>query len=313
MLVMFFSVFKQIALMLLFVFFGYFVMRVGKAPNDASKIFSKVEKNFVLPIYLFLSLMNNFTFEKLKENLRLVIIGIVLVILAVIIGTACSFIVCKTPKNRNVFWYAFTLSNYGYFGYPLIEAVFGAEVKAIMVMIAIPYMIFNYSIAVRILEGKREKTKHKVNIPMTLVGLFFGILAGLFMSSKAKDITNGLLIGISSCMSPMAMVLLGMSLGSLPFKKIFTSSKSYLVSFIRLLVIPYLVFLVAHLVGLRGYELLIVTLLPAMPVGMNIVVFYKGEEKDRYVGAQSCFLSVILCLLTIPFVAMIVTQVFGIV
>lgn len=299
---LFFTVLSKIGIMLLFIVVGYFISSLVDDKNRASKTFARVTKNFLLPIYVFLSLAENFTKENLSKSTRYLVIGCILAVLMAALGTVLTFIFARKEKYRNVYWYIFTIANYGYFGYPLIEQVFPSEIHGIMMIITIPLMVFNYTIAVSVLSvDKSGKTKRKFKVPVAIIGVVLGIIVGLFAGPEFKE---GLTLfkPISACFSPAAMLLLGLSLGSLPLSKIFKCKKSYLISFIRLIIIPFIVGTIAYFAGLRGYELMIPIVITAMPVGMNPIVFFKGEEKDRYIGAQHCIVSILFSVITIPLI-----------
>jgi len=301
------TTFLKILTMCLFIFVGYFSSRTIIDHNKSSKVFSFIAKNIVLPVYTFYTLATSFTKENISSNSRLLMIGTVLVIFAALIGFLFAFLLARNEKYKGLYWYIFTIANYGFFGYPLVEQVFGEQVKAMMVTMAIPLMVFNYSIAVTAIGiGSTQKAKRKFSIPWNLVAVILGIIVGLTTSSNFKDALS-FLKPISCCLSPISMVLIGLSLGALPLSKIFVNKKSYLISFIRLILIPGIFFGIAYRAGMRGYELLLITILTCMPVGMNTIVFFSGKDEDRYIGAQHCIISMIFSLITIPMFIAIVT------
>ena len=65
---------------------------------------------------------------------------------------------------------------------------------------------------------------------------------------------------------------------------------------------------VTMLFGARGTNLILPVLVSGMPIGINVVVFLQGDEKNTYLGSQYCFISVIFCIITIPFLYFVMNK-----
>ena len=108
------------------------------------------------------------------------------------------------------------------------------------------------------------------------------------------------------------MLLTGAVLANVPFKKLFTSWKPYVIGVIRLLALPVIVgaiFILINLLGVHGEVFMTVARLSiiaaAMPVGMNVVIYPESQGIDSTEGASTCFMSYVLALGALPLVYML--------
>ena len=147
----------------------------------------------------------------------------------------------------------------------------------------------------------RARLKKGFKPNLILVGLIGGFIFGL-LPLELPNMVNDTLTKLSNYMSPLAMILLGLTIASAPIPKLFSNIKAYVVSVIRLLLIPIIVGFVFWFMGFSGNNLILPVFVSAMPFGMNIIVFLQGNEANTYLGAQYCFISVLLCSVTIPFI-----------
>ena len=181
-------------------------------------------------------------------------------------------------------------------GYALTGGIFGSIMLQNLMMYVIPVSMYTYSIGYCMLTGTRVTWKRLCNPPMiamaagAVVG-FFGIdlpsAADLFISKA------------SACMSPISMLMTGMVISEYPIISMLKDRAVYLVTALRLIVLPLAAAFVLRLLGLDGAVIPAVMFL-AMPCGLNTVVFPKLVGEDCSTGASLAFVSSILCCVTIP-------------
>lgn len=245
--------------------------------------------------------------------------GLVFLSGVLLAGLVCALCFKKSKIDRNTLHYIFAFSNYGFFGYPVIEGVFGQEVLAKTIIFAIPCSIAINSIGYYLLMGKGKSFRQIILSPNILsvgIGCAIGLLGfGIPFKSEEITLTSTLLGFISdsistagACMSAITMLLTGLVLGSFPLKELFKSPLAYLISFVRLAVIASCCFLLLYFVGVRGILFAIPIIICAMPVGMNTILFTEAGGRDSSENARICFISNVMGLLTIPVVFAVVSN-----
>ena len=226
------DVIKQVTMFLIYILLGMLLKKSNVLPQNSEAVISKLETSLFLPIYIFLSLATKISIENIKEYSITILYGFLFITLAFGVGSLIAMFFAPKGKLRNIYKYLFTLSNYGYFGYPFIDGVFGATMKAKMMMFCISISMFTYSIGIYLLQGNKSKKGFKPNL--ILIGLACGVVFGL-LPFELPNMVMDTLAKLSNCMSPLAMILLGVTIASAPIPKLFSNIKAYLVSLIRLI------------------------------------------------------------------------------
>jgi len=297
--------------MKLFIFMaiGFAFNKKNMYPQDFSTVLSRLNLHIFTPALVFNTFSSNFRISVIAENSMYIVIGLITLLVSVALAIPLSRVFSKDRNTRDVFIYSFTIPNLGYMGYPLIEAVYGEVALFKMMMFAIPFNIFIYTVGITILNPKREMNLKKLLNP-SIIAIIVGILFGIFelklpaFLSSACDLAAG-------CMSPLAMLLTGYVLAKSPIKQLITSPKMYLASIIRLICLPAAAIVIMRLCGVSNDIVLVGCAMLAMPLGLNTVVFPEAYGGDSSTGAKSCFVSNILGIVTIPIMFAILSALCG--
>lgn len=297
--VVFTSALKQMVVLFLFMAIGYFLKKKKLVSDDASKALSTLEIYVFCPCLNILTYTRNFTLDVLKNNLPLLGVSVALMlILAIPVSRFLAKRLGKTEDEAAVYRYALCYSNSGYLGYPIVEAVFGEAVLMNTMIFCIPLTLGIYTYGLyTLIPGKGFSLKKLLN-PATITP-FIGMALGL-SGIKLPDVLMTALDSGSNCMAPVAMLMTGFVLARQPLMKMFLNVRAYIASLLRLVAIPMLTAVILYLLNLRGEILLIASVISAMPMGLNSVVFPEAFGGDATSGSQSTFISNVMGLITIP-------------
>ncbi len=107
-------------------------------------------------------------------------------------------------------------------------------------------------------------------------------------------------------MSPIAMLITGITLAKLPIAKLFKRVDVYIFTALRLVALPAIFGGLAYLCYLAfGFPIgvvKVVIIYSALPMGLNTVVFAEANGEDGTLGAQCAFIFHILSIGTLPLV-----------
>ncbi len=312
---MFLITLKQVGIMVGYIFLGYILCRKKVVGKEASKILSKILLFVVSPCYTISTLSRQITADKIVEYAIIVCAGIAVALISIVLAIILSRFFAKERFEKNLYKYMFAFANIGYFGYPLIGGVFGAEVLSSFMLFALPINIAIYSYGYYILtcsanaseEVKDKKTVWKERLKrifsIPLISSILAIILGL-LPFDLPQVFYDVITPAANCYSGCAMWLVGIALGSYSLKELFLAPKPYFAGLIRLLLIPLIMGGLAWgLQLLIGFDEIIVTFVVAftcLPAGMNVVVYPESVGQDGSLGAKSCIVSYIMGLATIP-------------
>ncbi len=293
---------QKVAFLLSVILTGFLLYRGKIIERKAAGMLSVLTTTVFSPAYCLSFLPQTFTVENLSENLLVLFLSLALLGPVLAFSVFLSKKVAKSDFERRSLNYIFAFANTGYFGYPVIEGVFGPEALGQFMVFCIPFNIclYSYGYSLFMNDGKKPPLKKILFSPVMIsyyLGMIMGLL-GLSFPGFLKDTVTGL----GACMSPASMLSAGIILGTLPLKKLLSGTRPYLFSLVRLALIPAFFGLVLFTVGVRGIYLTIAVSALSMPCGMNTVVFPESFGYDATDNAKLCFVSCILSIITLPLV-----------
>ncbi len=298
----------NVGTLLIYIAIGYFLQRKHLLPEQAGRMLSLLCVMIFTPAYNIINLSKNIRMEMIGEKLLLIGWGVVYMAIAVILGRLLARPLSRTPIEKSSLTYAFTFSNFAYFGYPVIEGVFGSALLADFMIFGLPVSMMNNSYGYLLFqEGKKFSIKRILKTPV-IIGMIIGIVIGL-SGIKLPLVFNKVLTGLGNCMSPSTMLLAGFMLGKFPLRHLFSGIRAYLMTAIRMLGIPLIIGIALFLCGVRGISLFWPLVIACLPLGLNLVVFPEslGFEKEAEDNAQMCFVSYVLALAILPCVFSVIT------
>lgn len=302
----------KVGMLLIFIGIGYFLRWHHDLPDDAGRVLSLLCSLVFLPAYFITNMSRNVTMDVLGEKAVLVGYGALFVIAAVGLSFLLSKPLGRSRIERNSLIYAFAFPNYGYFGYPVIEGVFGSAMLADVMVFLIPMSLITHSFGYSLFIGEGKVPLKKVLLTPIVISLLIGIAMGL-AGIVLPPFVDSALQGLAGCMSPCSMLLAGFMLGKFPLKDLMTGWRPYAYSAIRLIAIPVIFGAVLLLLGMKGQFMMMPLLIAGIPLGLNLVVYpeSQGFEKQASDNAKLCFVSYILALVVLPFTYAILTHLVG--
>lgn len=291
-----FIVLKQIFILAVFVFVGYFLCKTKKVDKSHTKLLSALEVNVFLPALVFKTFSDNFTVKYISENYMLIIVSSVIVSVISISAHFFAKLLTKNNYKRFVYTYSLTIPNISYFGFPLARGIFGDVFLLSLMIFAIPTYVYMYTVGL----SKLTKTKFSIKqlLNPVMLAMILGAIFGLLNITLPSFITE--LLGTASApVGPISMLLLGMVLSEYSFSKLLKIKTVYLITLLRLVIIPFTIILILKFLRLE-FAIIPTIMLFAMPCGLNTVVFPKLVDEDCKTGAALALVSTTLSIITIP-------------
>lgn len=295
----FLTTLSKVSVLLIFIGLGYLLRKTKKLPDNAGRVLSLLTTLVFSPAYTIKNLATSLTMEKIGSQMLLIGYGAIIVLATIGLAFAMAKLLSRNDFERRSYVYAFSIPNFGYFGYPLVEGVFGSEVLSQLMIFCLPMTIacntFGY-----LLFAKDDKLTLKDILKMpVIVAVFVGMAIGL-SGLELPGVVTDILTTAGNCMSPASMLLAGFVLGGFSLKSLFKGGRSYMMSAIRLIGIPALVGAVTYLLGMREMYLVLPMMILAMPLGLNLVVFPESLGIDASDNAKMCFVCNLLTLPVLP-------------
>ena len=288
---------------------GWVVARIGWVRDAAIKDLSNLVFLVLTPALLFRT-MGNVRLQELDFR------PVVLYFAAVAILFIGTMLVRGFSKRAAAEALSCVFGNTVMIGVPIIQFVFGNDALIVLftlvslhslILLTSATLIFELAesrdarargdaapapLWRTLLQAARKSIIHPVPLP---------ILIGLIFAQTGLKLPDGLDKGlqmIGSALSPMALLLVGISLA---FTRIGANMRSAMsISLVKNLVMPALVLLIAPVLGVSGLPLAVMFVIAAMPVGANVFYFTQRYGVMQQEVSASIAASTLLSLATLP-------------
>ena len=187
-------------------------------------------------------------------------------------------------------------TNCGNFVLPIVASVLGEEYLLYVSAYITVYNLLVWTHGIHLFQGKAEQTKEERSKENAFLKILFNpnilaILFGVFLFFTKVSLSAPISLAISDLgkmIGPISMLITGIVLGSMSFKKILSYRRIYMVTAFRLLFFPFIyLLLISVLSRIDGFldnpVLFLVTFLSAMaPAAANVsqfAILYGKEEE----------------------------------
>ena len=220
---------------------GFILVKARMLKPEQSGVLSKLLMYLALPFMIFSSVVKNLTFT----GASLLTLGVVaLVGIVVVLGmffVSTPLIAAKDKKVKGMMRFCAIFANNGFLGIPLAQAVFGGDSPVMIVLIVLNIInnVLMYTLGAYLTTGdKKNISVKKAFVNPVLVAFVLGCVCNLLGVAKAVPEVLKFSDHFSSIVTPISMTIIGMKLGAISFKTLFSSKKLYYVSFLRLILFP---------------------------------------------------------------------------
>lgn len=187
-------------------------------------------------------------------------------------------------------------TNCGNFVLPIVASVLGEEYLLYVSAYITVYNLLVWTHGIHLFQGKAEQTKEERSKENAFLKILFNpnilaILFGVFLFFTKISLPAPISLAISDLgkmIGPISMLITGIILGSMSFKKILSYRRIYMVTAFRLLFFPFIYLLLISVLSridgfLDNHVLFLVTFLSAMaPAAANVsqfAILYGKEEE----------------------------------
>lgn len=297
---------NQMGFLMLLIIIGYIIVRLNVVQSEGTVLLSRLENNVFVPALILDTFVNNLTIEKISDAWKYLLGGTILILITSFLAVFLSKFLTKDKYLQNIYSYGLAFANFGFMGNAVVMALFPQMfMNYIIFVLPLWVAIYAWAVPVLLIPNSEGKQSFKETLKSFLNPMFISILIGAVLGLTRLPLPDFLLTSFSSlgsCMSPIAMILTGMTIAKIDLKKTFTTPSIYFVSLIRLLFIPLLVLLILIFLPVDNGIKLCAICCVSMPLGLNTIVVPGAYGQDTSVAAGLALISHLLSCLTIPVV-----------
>lgn len=287
----------------LIVLMGYGLVKSKLLKSEDSKPLSIIGLYIISPAVMIEAFQIPYTPEILDGLLLSLGMAVFLHIMLIAIGALLKRWLYLDPIEHAASIY----SNSGNLIIPLVMSLFGKEwvIYASCFIIVQTFLFWTHCRL--IIVGKGNLTLKTVLKNINIWSIMIGVTM-FALQIKLPDMINGTLTSVGMFIGPNAMLIAGMLIAAIPLRTILSSKRIYLVTFLRLIMIPLILLVIVKVCGFAGWvkngetialiSFLATTSPAASTVTQMALIFGNNAQKASAIYG----VTTMLCMFTMPLI-----------
>lgn len=301
----FFSDMLSLQLMLfVLILVGVLIRRIGLLTESGCKMLSSLLINLILPCNIVHAFMSGAEVGAEFARNCFLMVGLSALIQA-IAAVGNRFLFARFPREeRSVLSYGMICSNSSFVGLPIAEELFGSIGVMYTSVFQIPLRFIMWTAGLSLFTdiSRKDALKKLVRHPC-IIAVFLGLLM-MVLPVELPDFLNSALNAMSSCTTPVSMLVIGSILALAPVRSLFSLPVLYFTA-LRLVVFPLLVYVLLLPFNLDRLLVDICVLMTAMPAGSSTSILATQYDCNAVFASEIIFTSTLFSIVTIPLLSLL--------
>lgn len=300
------NVIYQMLLLFMMMTVGYIANKTKIMDAESNKKISRLVINITSPAIVLDSVIGN----NIENKVEVILVFVLATIPYIIFPILSKFVVklLKTPKKREGTLEAMLVfSNMGFMGIPVISGIYGSDAIFYVSIFMLMFNLAFFSYGISILSEKKDNNKvnfRNIVNPGVVVSII-AVFIFIFEIPVPAILAEGVDL-IGNVTTPLVMLVIGSTIAPVPIKEVFLEKKLYLITLLRLMVYPVIIWLLLNKFITNQTLLGVTVLLSGMPTAANVVMACNEYGGDAEFVSKGIFFTTLGSLLTIPILTLLI-------
>ena len=208
---------------------------------------------------------------------------------------------------RGMYSFMLTYSNVGFIGYPVVASIFGSDAVFYACILNVFNTITVFIWGVMFISGENLKNgfRFRLFVSPAMIATYISVIIVILNLHTPKAIAMPLSI-LGNMTVPSSLIVIGAALAEIPTRKMVGTPHIFIMCFLKLLVLPLLLYYAMIMIGIDTRISSINMILIAMPVASFGTMFCMQMGKDETTMSQGTFWTTLLSVVSIPLLAMLI-------
>lgn len=297
----FFDVLAEMLVILFAIAAGYGANRLGYLGGETDQKLSKLILNITMPAMIVAAVITGEELPEISVILSILEVGVAFYVLEFAFVLTVPKLLPGTAGQKGVYRYTLAFPNVGFIGYPVAVALYGDGALFYAAILALPFNLLSYSLGPLMLAGAGRFRWRQLLSPCIVASVLGLVLA--LTRLRPPAMVGEMLDFVGSITVPLSLLVVGSLLAHMSPGKVLRSPKLWVLSVLRLLVMPAFLCLVLRGMHIEAMVLGIAVSQMGMPVAVNGTLLSMEYGGDTEAMAQVTFLTTLGAIVTIPVLA----------
>lgn len=297
---------QQIVVFFLMMACGFLVVKRGLIDAKSSRMLSVICIYIIMPCVM----INAFQIEyskSIRDGFLLAVAAAVLIHIFLLVFVR---IIGKLLKLSVLEKASIIYSNSGNLVIPMVTVVLGEKWVIYASAFLSVQMILMWTHGESLMEAKAGVNWKKILCNINLIAIIIGIIL-FFARIRLPVVIGNTMSQISATLGPVCMIMLGMTMTEVNWKEIFSHSRIYLITILKMVVTPLLILLFLKYLPLAsmvkdGKTILLISLMAVItPSATTIVQLAQLYDQDPVYASTINVMTTLVSIITMPLMVML--------
>ena len=289
---------NQILKMLIILLIGYICYRLRLVDQKGNTTMANLLLMVVNPLVAVMSLQTEYQPELLKGLAISYLLAFAAHGIAILVS---QLLIHKTGNDEySIEQFNCVYSNCGFIGIPLIQSILGNEGVFYLTAYMTTFNILSWTHGVALMTGKASWQTMKKGL---LSPMIFGCAAGLLLfifRIRIPSVPADAFTYVANMNTPLAMLIAGFSVAQTDLVKMVKKPRIYMLSALKLLLVPSLVLILLMLIPVKREIALTILVASACPAAATGTAFSLKFDKNYRYSSEIYAFTTLASLGTIP-------------
>ena len=208
-------------------------------------------------------------------------------------------------SDRGIYSFMLAFGNVGFIGYPIVASIFGSSAVFYASILNFPSTLLVFVFGTLFIAGNQGKMKFDWSVLYcpAMMASYLSILIVVTGWVPPRVISTPFIL-LGNITVPAALLIIGSSMAQVPIRRMFGNPAIYMMSVLRLILVPLLILYLLRLCSVDETIANINVVLSAMPVASYGTLFCIQFQKGEIIMAEGTFLTTLLSVISIPLLTM---------
>ena len=219
-----------------------------------------------------------------------------------LVSIALAHLIIREPdeQKRRIYRFSVVLSNCGFLGYPLEEAILGPIGIFYGSAYVVVFNLVAWTYGLRLISGARERLPlRKLCLNPGILGVVIAMILYLGNISLPNLLLTPLTY-LASLNTPLPMLVVGYQLSRVDFRKLLGSGSFWLAAAVRLLVVPAAALGLCLALGVDRNVLILAVIASSTPAAAMLSMMADKHSSEKALPSAVVATETVLSVLTMP-------------